>query len=673
MSNKVYISGFGDNSVNGTYYQVGSLNGYPAYQKNSDYSLVYFAKNMPYCFEGAYYIVRRTAANGSIPINRPLYMKLGFDLFGSSTSWRGMEDITSNSNGTGTEVFNDDSSLDSSDSLDLKNMYFSWSNTDGICERGKSFYDNFSIPNYEYWYLNGEGISIAGELEHWLAEDGQHLSWLVLIYNQDGFFAQGNIPWGSEEVEWYDSNGDPIVPDNGQWTFDAQGLPIIDFTWNSYNYHWRSIPFPADQYFKYTFISGDTNIQGNSTYTYTKYPGYYEGVGWSEWDDTSPDPTGNTGSVLSFDSPVSDGEFNNIIWEATFFQSDVITVGYLFVDDPIPHFYDGYNNPITPEVGTWTIHDGLATIDFQYNGTRWQWSSSAFSITGTLLYSGGSTILQGNEFNLYGSEDVYSGGETYDQKNNAFYVDAPLDVVEIDSSGYYLNGTFNLSVCPNIDYLEFYDNLLSSLDVSGLAVLTHLSCNRNLLTSINISGCIDLSYITLADNLLSESQIDGILLDLVNGEVNGGYAELNGTGNSAPSAAGLINRQILLDDPRSWSDIIVNEDESSSSSSSSSSEVRSSSSSSSSQDCLLIYHACYPFSGAISGDYEFNSTYYNGKYIYSNGSYNLWYDVTNVWVISTNAGDPSGSWSSHKINTFGCPDGLYTSTNGEMSAEACPT
>ena len=71
---------------------------------------------MPYCYEASYYIIRKNVLGGSVPLNNPLYLKLGNNVFSNATSWIGTSDITSGENTVGETIFDDDSSSSSSSS-----------------------------------------------------------------------------------------------------------------------------------------------------------------------------------------------------------------------------------------------------------------------------------------------------------------------------------------------------------------------------------------------------------------------------------------------------------------------------------------------------------------------------------------------------------------------------
>ena len=83
------------------------------------------------------------------------------------------------------------------------------------------------------------------------------------------------------------------------------------------------------------------------------------------------------------------------------------------------------------------------------------------------------------------------------------------------------------------------------MDVSNNTALTNLQFNNNQLTSLNISGAASLNYIIGNDNKLPQSEIDNILARLVSNGLTNGTLRLHGTGNSYPSTAGFTSRDTL--------------------------------------------------------------------------------------------------------------------------------
>ena len=83
----------------------------------------------------------------------------------------------------------------------------------------------------------------------------------------------------------------------------------------------------------------------------------------------------------------------------------------------------------------------------------------------------------------------------------------------VDSSNFNLLVSFNVVEMPEIKYftsltyLDCYDNLLTSLDVSNNAALTYLDCGRNGLSSLDLSNNTALAYLNCYDNLLTSLDV----------------------------------------------------------------------------------------------------------------------------------------------------------------------
>ena len=79
----------------------------------------------------------------------------------------------------------------------------------------------------------------------------------------------------------------------------------------------------------------------------------------------------------------------------------------------------------------------------------------------------------------------------------------------VDSSNFNSLVSFNVVEMPEIKYftsltyLDCYDNLLTSLDVSNNAALTYLDCGRNGLSSLDLSNNTALTYLNCYDNQLT--------------------------------------------------------------------------------------------------------------------------------------------------------------------------
>ena len=146
------------------------------------------------------------------------------------------------------------------------------------------------------------------------------------------------------------------------------------------------------------------------------------------------------------------------------------------------------------------------------------------------------------------------------------------------------NGLSVLDVSNNslMISLDCNSNSLITLDVTNLTVLKYLVCTNNVLTSllgvnnnsnlillwaqdnqltsVDISNNLALPYVDIHSNLLTQGSVDTLLSQLVANGVNGpAFAYFNGTGNASPTG-GLLNvdRQTLLNPPRSWNTVAVN-------------------------------------------------------------------------------------------------------------------
>jgi len=69
--------------------------------------------------------------------------------------------------------------------------------------------------------------------------------------------------------------------------------------------------------------------------------------------------------------------------------------------------------------------------------------------------------------------------------------------------------TIDVSGCATLTYLSCSDNQLTSLNVSGCTALTKFKCYRNQLTSINVSGCMDLTGFGCDNNQLTSLDMSG--------------------------------------------------------------------------------------------------------------------------------------------------------------------
>ncbi|WPR70740.1 T9SS type A sorting domain-containing protein [Flavobacterium sp. NG2] len=103
---------------------------------------------------------------------------------------------------------------------------------------------------------------------------------------------------------------------------------------------------------------------------------------------------------------------------------------------------------------------------------------------------------------------------------NYFKVDANSDgqiqeseallLKELDVSFTAINSLVGITSFTNIQVLNCYTNLLSSLDVTGLTNLKSLNCTNNKLTSFNVSSLENLQYLWCDQNLLTTLNVTGL-------------------------------------------------------------------------------------------------------------------------------------------------------------------
>jgi len=112
---------------------------------------------------------------------------------------------------------------------------------------------------------------------------------------------------------------------------------------------------------------------------------------------------------------------------------------------------------------------------------------------------------------------------------------------------------------------------------------------------------------------------------------------------------------------------------SSRSSASSSTGSSSTSSSSSIKGCEANYCASTFATANINGTYTWRGAIYNGKPVYDNATYYLWYSTvgSNYWAISLTYPTAEINWVSNKNVPGGCPDGTYENENGTLVAGQC--
>ena len=91
------------------------------------------------------------------------------------------------------------------------------------------------------------------------------------------------------------------------------------------------------------------------------------------------------------------------------------------------------------------------------------------------------------------------------------------------------------------------------------------------------------------------------------------------------------------------------------------------------QGCEPRYCASTFSTTNVNGTYTWTGAYYNGKAVYSNGTYHLWYATSpyDKWIVSPSVGGGIGSWLSSKTATDGCPDGSYVVESGTIIVGSC--
>ena len=113
---KIIIADFGDQNANGDYHYLHDLNGYPLWEKNEYYFVVYYTAFMPWSITPSYYLIKTSKYNGSTPIHTPLYRKEGTDPTDLTKSWLALVSQNSGETSTGTIVEDLGSSSSSSTS-----------------------------------------------------------------------------------------------------------------------------------------------------------------------------------------------------------------------------------------------------------------------------------------------------------------------------------------------------------------------------------------------------------------------------------------------------------------------------------------------------------------------------------------------------------------------------
>jgi hypothetical protein len=103
----------------------------------------------------------------------------------------------------------------------------------------------------------------------------------------------------------------------------------------------------------------------------------------------------------------------------------------------------------------------------------------------------------------------------------------------------------------NVTTVSVNSNLASGeINLSNISSLIYLDCGDNFLTSVKIRNS-PILYLDASMNNLSQIVIDSILRDLNSSGVMGGYCDLTGGTNAAPSILGVKYRTALQN--KGWS------------------------------------------------------------------------------------------------------------------------
>ncbi len=93
---------------------------------------------------------------------------------------------------------------------------------------------------------------------------------------------------------------------------------------------------------------------------------------------------------------------------------------------------------------------------------------------------------------------------------------------------------------PGLIYVDAYDNHLTGLNLSGAPNIDRLDLHNNEITSLDVANSTKLIHLDLRNNLLTGSAVNDILEKIDGFGTYGGYLDLSGTGNAAPSFAAQI-------------------------------------------------------------------------------------------------------------------------------------
>lgn len=136
-------------------------------------------------------------------------------------------------------------------------------------------------------------------------------------------------------------------------------------------------------------------------------------------------------------------------------------------------------------------------------------------------------------------------------QNLSTFTNNDLPNLTILVSQYCNISDFSENTFPSLNTLYIGNNLLTTIDLSGLTNLTTLDMNTNSLTNLSIDGLINLNTINLANNNLNQSSVNHILAKLVEYGTTNGSVNITGVGNASPSGQGLTDKNTLFS--RGWS------------------------------------------------------------------------------------------------------------------------
>lgn len=121
----------------------------------------------------------------------------------------------------------------------------------------------------------------------------------------------------------------------------------------------------------------------------------------------------------------------------------------------------------------------------------------------------------------------------------SFNLSGSTNVTELRLDDSDFSSGINVSNLTNLQWLDLDQCNLPSLDVSGLSNLVYLDAWGNeSMTSLDISGCESLVDLDAYDCALTEASVNAILIELDTQGNTGGYVDLSGGTNAAPTGLG---------------------------------------------------------------------------------------------------------------------------------------